>query len=191
MDHAFSPEIFQRENRTTFLKFQLFPGTFQWNAWKRCVPLPSQPEFPEFLSIWKAPHVTFKRPNQGNLVPRVLSYPPYGAAGRREPCERGCNQGFKRVTYVPSLNFKTCCFTYWRGSLISLLLFFYCIFPFLCRCRSFNPSLYLLIPKLLQELDPRSRDIFLTLDSIWVGLTANTYFKTEKKKVSLFYFLYN
>ena len=80
MDHAFSPEIFQRENRTTFLKFQLFPGTFQWNAWKRCVPLPSQPEFPEFLSIWKAPHVTFKRPNQGNLVPRVLSYSPYGAS---------------------------------------------------------------------------------------------------------------
>ena len=132
MDHAFSPEIFQRENRTTFLKFQLFPGTFQWNAWKRCVPLPSQPEFPEFLSIWKAPHVTFKRPSQG----------------------------FRRFTYVPSLNFKTCCFRYREGSLISLLVFFYCIFPFLCRCRSFNPSLNLLIPKLLQELDPRSRDFF-------------------------------
>ena len=100
-------------------------------------------------------HVTFKRPNQG----------------------------FRRFTYVPSLNFKTCCFRYRGGSLISLLVFFYCIFPFLCRCRIFNPSLNLLIPKLLQELDPRSRDFF----EIWVGLTANTLQKLKKKCFSFLF----
>ena len=61
MEHAFSPEIFQRENRTTFLKFQLFPGTFQWYAQKTCVPLTSHLEFSEFLSKWKAPHITHRR----------------------------------------------------------------------------------------------------------------------------------
>ena len=88
MEHAFSPEIFQRENRITFLKFQLFPGTFQWNARKTCVPLTSQPEFPVFRSKWRAPHITFKRP--------LL--------------------GFRRFTYVSSLNVKTSCFVYWGGS---------------------------------------------------------------------------
>ena len=34
MEHAFSPKNFQRENRTTFSKFHLFPETFQWNVWK-------------------------------------------------------------------------------------------------------------------------------------------------------------
>ena len=58
MEHAFSLEIFQRENRTTFLKFQLFPGT--WYAQKTCVPLTSLMEFSEFLSKWKAPHITVK-----------------------------------------------------------------------------------------------------------------------------------
>ena len=48
-------ENFQRENRTTFSKFHLFSGTFPWNAWKTCVPLTSQPEFPEFLGKWKSP----------------------------------------------------------------------------------------------------------------------------------------
>ena len=88
MEHAFSPEIFQRENRITFLKFQLFPGTFQWNARKTCVPLTSQPEFPVFRSKWRAPHITFKRPPQG----------------------------FRRLTYVSSLDVKTSCFEYWGGS---------------------------------------------------------------------------
>ena len=32
MEHAFPSKSFQRENRTTFSKFQLFPGIFQWNA---------------------------------------------------------------------------------------------------------------------------------------------------------------
>ena len=32
MQHAFPPESFQRENRTTFSKYRLFPRIFQWNA---------------------------------------------------------------------------------------------------------------------------------------------------------------
>ena len=87
MEHAFSTAIFQRENMITFLKFQVFPGTFQWNARKTCVPLTSQPEFPVFRSKWRAPHITFKRPPQG----------------------------FRRFTYVSSLNVKTSCFAYWGG----------------------------------------------------------------------------
>ena len=34
MEPAFSTETFQRENRTTFSNFHLFPGTFQCNARK-------------------------------------------------------------------------------------------------------------------------------------------------------------
>ena len=58
MDHAFPPESFQREKRTTFSKFHLFLATFHWNAWKTCVPLTSQPEFAEFLGKWKAPFMS-------------------------------------------------------------------------------------------------------------------------------------
>ena len=43
---------FHRENRTTFSKFHLFAGIFQWNAGKTCVLLTSQPVFPEFLDKW-------------------------------------------------------------------------------------------------------------------------------------------
>ena len=43
-----------------FFKMQLFPGTFQWNVRKTCVPSTSQLEFSEFLSKWKAPHVQRK-----------------------------------------------------------------------------------------------------------------------------------
>ena len=120
MEHAFSPEIFQRENRITFLKFQLFPETFQWNARKTCVPLTSQPEFPIFRSKWRAPHITFKRPPQG----------------------------FRRVTYVSSLNVKTS-FSRIEEKSIPLLVYYYCLFAFLCRCRSSNPSLCRLSPYLL------------------------------------------
>jgi len=49
MEHAFSPENFQQENRTNSSKFHLFLGTFQWNARETCVPLTCQPEVPEFL----------------------------------------------------------------------------------------------------------------------------------------------
>ena len=52
MEHAFPPESFQQENRTTFSKSHLFPGIFQWNAGKTCVPLTSQAEFLEFLGEW-------------------------------------------------------------------------------------------------------------------------------------------
>ena len=43
-----------------FSKVHLFPGIFQWNAHKMCVPLTSQLKFPEFLGIkikWKVPIV--------------------------------------------------------------------------------------------------------------------------------------
>ena len=58
MEHAFLPENFQRENRTTFLKFRSFPGTFQWNASKTCVPLTPQPEF---LGKLKAPPLSIDK----------------------------------------------------------------------------------------------------------------------------------
>ena len=123
MEHAFSPEISQRENRITFLKFQLFPGTFQWNARKTCVPLTSQPEFPVFRSKWRAPHITFKRPSQG----------------------------FRRFTYVSSLNVKPLVSRIEEES-ISLLVYCYCLFAFLCRCRSSNPSFCRLSPFLLHYI---------------------------------------
>ena len=55
-----STRKFQQENGTTFSKVHLFPGIFQWNAHKMCVPLTSQLKFPEFLDIkikWKVPIV--------------------------------------------------------------------------------------------------------------------------------------
>ena len=59
MEHAFPRKRFQRENRTTFSKFHLFPGIFKWNARKTCVLLTSQPELPEFLGKQKEPLVTW------------------------------------------------------------------------------------------------------------------------------------
>ena len=50
--------------------------------------------------------------------------------------------------YVPGLNFKTCCFTF-EEEAISLPVFYYCIFAFLSRCTSFNPSMCRLSPFLL------------------------------------------
>ena len=58
--------------------------------------------------------------------------------------ERGPLRG---VTYVSSLNFKTCCFTYWGGSLVAVgILLMYLHF---CCCNSFKPSLSCLLPFLL------------------------------------------
>ena len=58
--------------------------------------------------------------------------------------ERGPLRG---VTYVSSLNFKTCCFTYWGGSLVAVgILQMYLHF---CCCNSFKPSLSCLLPFLL------------------------------------------
>ena len=44
------------------------------------------------------------------------------------------------VAYIPSLNFKTCCFVYQRGSHVAVSIY-YCVSTFVYRCRSFNPSL--------------------------------------------------
>ena len=44
-----------------FQKFHLFPGTFQWNARKTCVPLTYHPEFPEFLGKWSAFFICLQR----------------------------------------------------------------------------------------------------------------------------------
>ena len=58
--------------------------------------------------------------------------------------ERGPLRG---VTYVSSLNFKTCRFTYWGGSLVAVgILLMYLHF---CCCNSFKPSLSCLFPFLL------------------------------------------
>ena len=56
-----SPLYFQRQSRTTFQKFHLFPGTFQWNARKTRVPLTYHPEFPEFLGKWSAFFICLQR----------------------------------------------------------------------------------------------------------------------------------
>ena len=50
--------------------------------------------------------------------------------------------------YIPSLNFKTCCFVYQRGSHVAVGIY-YCICTFVYRCHSFNPSLCRLSPFLL------------------------------------------
>ena len=45
------------------------------------------------------------------------------------------------VTYVPSLNFKTCFFAPIEEEAVLLSVFYYRIFAFLCRCRNFSPFL--------------------------------------------------
>ena len=53
------------------------------------------------------------------------------------------------VTYIPSLNLKTFCFTYCGGSHVAVgILLLYLPF-FLCCCSSFDPSLCHLLPFLL------------------------------------------
>ena len=70
MEHVFSLENLQLENRATFSKFHLFPENFHCNARKTCVPLTSQPEFREFLGKWKAPFITRLRPEK----PRDIAF---------------------------------------------------------------------------------------------------------------------
>ena len=74
-----------------------------------------------------------KRVIKANLVPRVLSYPPY-VAGRREPWERGCVKACSRFyAYISSLLIKpelhsenrsyrceSTCFGYWIKFLLIL-----------------------------------------------------------------------
>ena len=58
------------------------------------------------------------------------------------------SKGGGGVAYIPSVNFKTCCFVYQRGSHVAVSIY-YCICTFVYRCRSFNPSLCRLSPFLL------------------------------------------
>ena len=45
-----------RENGTTFLDFPLCLGIFQWDEPTKRVPFTAEPEIPEILTKWKAPH---------------------------------------------------------------------------------------------------------------------------------------
>ena len=53
---------------------------------------------------------------------------------------------------VCPLSFKTCHFTYWRGSHVAFWYFIIFNCSFLCGCRSFSPSLYHLSPFLLSNV---------------------------------------
>ena len=59
------------------------------------------------------------------------------------------NRPSKGGTYVQSLNFKNLSFLVLMTEAMLLSVFYYCICAFLCRCRSFNPSLCRLSPFLL------------------------------------------
>ena len=43
-------------------------------------------------------------------------------------------------THVPSMNFKSSRFTYWRGGYVTVSILQYCICDSSCYCCSFNPS---------------------------------------------------
>ena len=56
MEHDIPFGNSNRENGTTFLDFPLFLGIFQWDAPTKRVPFTAEPEIPEILTKWKAPH---------------------------------------------------------------------------------------------------------------------------------------
>ena len=56
MEHDIPFGNSNRENGTTFLDFPLFLGIFQWDEPTKRVPFTAEPEIPEILSKWKAPH---------------------------------------------------------------------------------------------------------------------------------------
>ena len=56
MEHEIPFGNSNRENGTTFLDFPLFLGIFQWDEPTKRVPFTAEPEIPEILSKWKAPH---------------------------------------------------------------------------------------------------------------------------------------
>ena len=163
MDHAFSPEIFQRENRTTFLKFQLFPGTFQWNAWERCVPLPSQPEFPEFLSQYgKRPVLHLRGPiraSGGLRTSLVWISKPVVSGIEEEAWFRCWYFSIVFSLFSVAVAVSTHLWTSWSQN---------------C-CKNLIP-------------DPV---IFLNPGFNLGWINCEYFIKTEKKNVSLFYFLYN
>ena len=60
MEHEIPFGNSTRENGTTFLDFPLFQGIFQWDEPTISVPFTAEPEIPEILSNWEAPHVTVR-----------------------------------------------------------------------------------------------------------------------------------
>ena len=58
MEHDIPFGNSNRENGPTFLDFPLFLGMFQWDEPTKRVPFTAEPEIPEILTKWKAPHVT-------------------------------------------------------------------------------------------------------------------------------------
>ena len=59
MEHDIPFGNSNRENGATFLDFPLFLGIFQWDEPTKRVPFTDEPEIPEILTKWKAPHVNF------------------------------------------------------------------------------------------------------------------------------------
>ena len=55
MEHEIPFGDSNRENRPTFLDFQLFLGIFQWDEPTKRVPSTAKPEIREILAKWKAP----------------------------------------------------------------------------------------------------------------------------------------
>ena len=58
MEHDIPFGNSNRENGTTFLDFPLFLGIFQWDEPTKRVSFTAEPEIPEILTKWKAPHDT-------------------------------------------------------------------------------------------------------------------------------------
>ena len=61
MEHDIPFRNSNRENGPTFLDFPLFLGIFQWDDPTKSVPFTSEPDIPEILTKWKAPHVACER----------------------------------------------------------------------------------------------------------------------------------
>ena len=82
------------------------------------------------------------------------------------------------VTYVPSLNFKTCCFAYWGGSHVSIFIIVFALFlvlsqfqPIFVSFVAFSAVLYMLLLRgpfsLLIDLHWKSVNLFF-LTTLWV-----------------------
>ena len=56
MEHNIPFGNSNRVNGPTFLDFPLFLGIFQWDEPTKRVPFTAEPEIPEILTKWKAPH---------------------------------------------------------------------------------------------------------------------------------------
>ena len=59
MEHEIPFGNSNREDRPTFLDFQLLLGIFQWDEPTKRVSSPAEPEIREILAKWKAPRESF------------------------------------------------------------------------------------------------------------------------------------